>query len=38
MVNLVLLEHRESQESVATLDHLEHQVKLEIRDKEDSRE
>jgi hypothetical protein len=38
MVNLVLLEHRESRESVVTLDHLERQVRLEILDKEDSRE
>lgn len=38
MVNLVLLEHREPKESVVTPDHLEHQVRLEIRDKEDNRE
>lgn len=38
MVNLVLLEHQESQESVATQDHLERQVRLEVQDKEDNRE
>jgi hypothetical protein len=38
MVSLVSLVLQESRESVETQDHLEHQVRLEVRDREVNRD